>query len=357
VNCTEGDYWQLVKPSVVRIFTTTYYCTGVLVNNTAYDGTPYVLTAEHCLSSQYYANRTVFLFNYESAECFGSDGPLDMSLEGSQIRTYGDSVDFSLLEMDHTPPASYGVYYAGWDRGSMQTSGTASIHHPFGDVKKVSIDEQIPDIPAQPGDVPYAGLEDYHYDSFWWIRQWDVGSTEGGSSGGPLFNQARRVIGMLSGGNAACGDSIGYDSETERVIYNLAPNFDDYYTQFGLAWDLEEDKGNALKPWLDPANTGVQVLDGYNPSSTEPRNFEGDQRFKIFPNPAGDHFYITAKDPRGQVGYYSIISLSGIVVERGQLDTSGRAEILSSRLVPGLYLVRVGTDSHQEHHKILLRGQ
>ena len=357
VNCTEGDFWQRVKPSVVRIYTTTNWCTGVLVNNTAYDGTPYILTAEHCLNSQYYADRSVFLFNYESAECFGDDGPLNMSLEGGQMRTSGDSVDFSLVELDHMPPASYGVYYAGWDRGGLQTGGTASIHHPYGDVKKVSIDEQIPDIPAQPGDVPYLGLEDYHYYSYWWIRQWDVGSMEGGSSGGPLFNQARKVIGTLSGGNAACGDSIGYDIDRERVIYNLAPNYDDYYTQFGMAWDLEEDKGNALKPWLDPSNTGVWVLEGYNPSSTEPRNHDGNKRFSVFPNPAGEQFFITSKDITGQTGYYSIISLSGVLVEKGQLDADGRAEILSSRLAPGLYLLRVGTDTYEEHHKILLLGQ
>ncbi len=71
INCEEGNVWQQVKKSVVRIFTTRQYCTGVLVNNTAYDGKPYVLTAEHCISTPYYADRSVFLFNYESPSCFG----------------------------------------------------------------------------------------------------------------------------------------------------------------------------------------------------------------------------------------------------------------------------------------------
>ncbi|MCK4990598.1 MAG: hypothetical protein KAS29_08935, partial [Bacteroidales bacterium] len=295
VNCVEGDPWWRVTPSVVRVFTTTFYCTGVLVNNTSYDGTPYVITAEHCLNQQYYADRSVFQFNYESAECFGEDGPLNMSISGSEVITHGDSIDFSLIELSNIPPASFGVYYAGWNRGDFQTSGTASIHHPFGDVKKISLDEQAPSIPAQPGDVPYSGLEDYHYFSYWWIRQWEVGSTEGGSSGGPLFDQGRRVIGTLSGGNAACGDSIGYNAETDRVIYNPAPNYDDYYTRFGMAWDHEEAKGNALKPWLDPVNSDVQVLGGYNPSSTEPIKIVIGKRFQVFPNPANDLFYITSK--------------------------------------------------------------
>jgi hypothetical protein len=354
VNCIEGDAWARVKPSVVRIFTQTQYCTGVLINNTSYDGTPYVLSAEHCINRQSDAERSVFLFNYESPSCFGGDGPMDMSLEGANLRTYGDSVDFSLLELVHTPPPSYEAFYAGWDRSDFQTTGSATLHHPFGDVKKISLDEDIPDIPAQPGDVPYGGLDDYHYFSYWWIRFWNVGTTERGSSGCPLFNQARRVIGVLSGGIAACGDSIGFDSEAGRVIYNPAPNYDDYFTRFDLAWDYEEAKGNALKPWLDPVNSGDLALSGYNPSSTEAPKVSSGNRFHVFPNPSRDKFYITSREGVPDRGYYAIVNLSGALMESGQLDSEGRAEIQSSALVPGIYIVKVGVDNYQEHHKLLV---
>jgi len=357
VNCVEGDPWWQVKPSVVRLFTTTFYCTGVLVNNTSYDGTPYIVTAEHCLNNQYYADRSVFQFNYESASCFGEDGPLDMSISAAEQLTHGDSLDFSLVRLSSTPPASFGVYYAGWDRSDFQTNSTATIHHPWGDVKKISFDEEIPSIPAQPGDVPYFDLQGYHYYAYWWIKQWDVGTTEGGSSGAPLFNQARRVIGMLSGGVAACGDSIGYDSDTDRVIYNPAPNYDDYYTRFGMAWDHEEAKGNALKPWLDPVNSGVETLGGYNPSSTEPVKIASGKLFQVFPNPATDLFYITSKEPLQGTGYYTIVNLSGAVLKRGQLDGEGHAEIHTSSLAPGLYIVNVQVDAYHEHHKLLVSGQ
>jgi len=357
INCVEGDPWWRVKPSVVRIFTTTYYCTGVLVNNTSYDGTPYIITAEHCLNNQYYGDRTVVQFNYQSAACSGEDGPLDMSLEGATIRTHGDSVDFSLVELVHMPPPSYGVYYAGWDRSDFQINSTITIHHPFGDVKKISIDEDAPFIPTQPGDVPYSGLEDYHYFSYWWIKRWETGSTEGGSSGSPLFNQARKVIGTLSGGNAACGDSIGYDADTDRVIYSPAPNYDDYFTRFGMAWVYEEDKGNALKPWLDPLNLDPTSLDGYNPTSTEPVNIVTGKRFHVFPNPARDLFQITSREPFVGNGSYSIVNLSGSLLISGQLDGEGRAEVHTSNLAPGLYIVNVGVDAYQEHHKLLVSGQ
>ena len=329
----------------------------MLVNNTSYDGTPYIITAEHCLNNQYYADRSVFQFNYESADCFGEDGPLDMSISAAEQLTHGDSLDFSLVELSSIPPASYGVYYAGWDRSDFQTNSTATIHQPFGDVKKISLDDQAPSIPSQPGDVPYSGLEDYHYYSFWWIRQWDTGSTEGGSSGGPIFNQARRVIGTLSGGNAACGDSIGYNYETDRVIYNPAPNYDDYFTRFGMAWDYEEGKGNALKPWLDPVNSDLTTLDGYNPTSTEPVQIETGRRFHVFPNPAGELFHISSRESMQGTGYYTIVNLSGALIKRGQLDGEGRAEVHTSNLAPGLYIVNVGVDAYQEHHKLLVSGQ
>jgi len=357
VNCVEGDLWKRVIPSVVRVYTTTLWCTGVLVNNTSYDGTPYILTAEHCLNNQSRADVSVFQFNYESAACFGENGPLDMSISGANIITVGDSVDFSLIELSEIPPASFEAFYAGWNRSDFQTSGTVTIHHPFGDVKKISMDEQIPSIPAQQGDVPYSGLEDYHYYSYWWIRQWESGSTEGGSSGGPLFDQARRVIGTLSGGNAACGDSIGYDSETDRVIYNSAPNYDDYFTRFDMAWDYEEGKGNALKPWLDPINSGELSLDGYNPSSDESIKISTGKQFQVFPNPARERFFITSREPLKGQGYYSIINLSGAQISLGELDADGRAEVACSILSPGIYLVRIGAGSYFEHHKILVTAQ
>lgn len=356
VNCVEGDHWWPVKSSVVRIYTTTLYCTGALVNNTSYDGTPYVITAEHCLNQQYYATRSVFQFNYESASCFGEDGPLDMSISGADLKVYGDSVDFSLVELSALPPASFGVYYAGWDRTDEQFNGTTTLHHPFGDVKKVSTDVDAPSTPAQPGDVPYSGLEDYHYFSYWWIRQWDVGSTEGGSSGGPLFNQDRKLIGTLSGGNAACGDSIGYDAEADRVIYNPAPNYDDYFTRFGMAWDYEESKGNALRPWLDPVGNNPYTLGGYNPSSFEEVRMEQGSRFRIFPNPAGEYFQISPKQALLSQGSYQIINLSGAVLMQGILDGAGGARIHTQALPPGIYLIRLEAEGHREHHKIMVSG-
>ena len=50
INCPEGDDWQVQKQSVALIASGgSAVCTGALINNTANDGHPYFLTANHCL--------------------------------------------------------------------------------------------------------------------------------------------------------------------------------------------------------------------------------------------------------------------------------------------------------------------
>jgi lysyl endopeptidase len=360
VNCSEGDDWWQAKPSVVRLFinksSISEYCTGVLINNTAYDGTPYVLTAEHCIGIESHAENTVYQFNYESAECFGEDGPLNMSISGSELLSVGDSIDFSLVQLSLDPPPSYGVVYAGWDRSDFQTTPSTAIHHPWGDVKKITFDFEAPDTPTQPGDVPYADLEDYHYFSYWWIREWDIGSTEGGSSGGPLFNAGKRVIGVLSGGRARCGDSIGYNIDTDRVIYSNVFNFDDYYTRFGLAWDYEKEKGNELAQWLDPLGSDVGTLGSYNPTSAQAPEAPEKKRYQVYPNPASGSFSIAAKLPTASGAYYVVRNMSGALLLQGELDKEGKATLDASALVPGIYLVSVREKGYAEHHKLIISG-
>jgi hypothetical protein len=363
VNCYEGDDWWMVKPSVVMLIInkidegTTEWCTGVLVNNAAYDGTPYLLTAQHCIGIDQHAEQTVFQFNYESAECFGDDGPLNMSVSGSEIMTVGDSIDFSLVKLSLDPPPSYGVYYAGWDRANVPTTPSTTIHHPWGDVKKISFDHENPSIPEKQADVPYADLDEYHYFSFWWIRRWDIGTTEGGSSGGPLFNSSGRLIGTLSGGRASCGDSIGYDPDTDRVIYNQAFNYDDYFTRFGMSWDYEEEKGNELAQWLDPLGTGVKTLGGYNPTSLEQVQAITEERFQVFPNPASRQFSIVSNSRTAADASYVIRNISGALLFMGDLDHEGRATVDAGPFPPGIYLVSVCEEGNCEHHKLIVSGR
>jgi hypothetical protein len=245
INCPEGADWQLDKKSVMKYIYTSglanYLCTGVLVNNTAQNAKPYVLTAEHCISSSSEAASAVFWFNYESPECVATINPSYQSLSSASLVSTGGTLDFSLLELSTTPPADYNVYYAGWNRGTNPAENTTCIHHPQGDIKKISLDYDPPVINNYGSG--------YVTDSHWNIIEWDLGTTEGGSSGSPLFDQNHRIVGNLTGGDASC-----------------SYNFNDYFSRFDMSWDYFSDTQKQLKAWLDPLNLNVLSLDGLDPS-------------------------------------------------------------------------------------------
>ena len=253
VVCPENAGWENETNSVVRIVMNNSLCSGALLNNTAEDGTPYILTANHCIGQPY--SDWIFNFKYEVDQCGSTTDPYPNfydipSVSGCVLRaTAGDgagggadNLDFCLVEMSQVPPASYTPYYAGWDHSGNTPSNTRGIHHPSGDVKKFCIDNDPPTVSSYPG---------YDSNTHWRIAVWDLGVTEGGSSGSPLFDQNHRVIGDLTGGQAACGNPIN-----------------DYYQMFSYSWDAYSDPQSQLKYWLDPTNSGVDYIDGFDPNNT-----------------------------------------------------------------------------------------
>ncbi|RLD77174.1 MAG: serine protease, partial [Bacteroidetes bacterium] len=237
VNCTEGDDWQNEKKSVVKYTYNGYVCTGALINNAAEDDTPYLLTANHCIGSSSEAASAVFWFNYESENCIATGNPSYQSISSSSLIATGGSLDFSLLELSVEPPLDYDVYYSGWNRSTNPASKTVCIHHPSGDIKKITLDYD----PPSTGDYGSGLITNSH----WQIHEWDVGTTEGGSSGSPLYDENHRIVGDLTGGDASC-----------------SYNYDDFYSKFDMSWDFYSNTNQQLKAWLDPNNTGVMVLDG-----------------------------------------------------------------------------------------------
>lgn len=238
VNCPEGDDWQVENQSVALIVNGGFAaCSGALVNNTANDGTPYFLTANHCLGNP---NTWTYYFNHESTTCSGSTGPTNNSISGGTLLVNNGGSDVALIELSSTPPASWNVEYAGWDASSANHTSAVGIHHPSGDVKKICFED----------DAPYtstaAGAQ------VWWIDQWELGVTEPGSSGSPLFNQDHRIIGQLYGGAAACSGSVNNGAY-------------DYYGRFDVSWGL------GVSQYLDPTSSGTLVLDGY-PTGFNPDN-------------------------------------------------------------------------------------
>ncbi len=237
VNCPEGAPWQDEKRSVAMILTSSgsRICSGALVNNTSQDLTPYFLTANHCLGGE---STWIFMFNYESPDCTNIDGPLWMTVSGSSLKANSSFSDFALLELSEAPPDSYEVFFAGWSAIDTAASSAVGIHHPKGDIKKISFEN---DPLASTSYLQPPGTGDSH----WRVEQWDDGTTEPGSSGSPLFDPNHRIVGQLHGGYASCT--------------SLTP---DWYGKFSKSWNNGSTPSTRLIDWLDPGNTGLLVLDG-----------------------------------------------------------------------------------------------
>jgi len=338
VNCTEGDDWQTLKRSVCHIYTGTLYCTGALINNTMYDGVPYILTAEHCINSNSVSNRSVFYFNYENSKCDTLDGKKTNSISGSTLYSTGDSLDFSLVKLSSRPPLAYNVYYAGWDARKQNHADVTTIHHPNADAKKISRDY---DELTTPTVVP-GNLNDYIEESNFRVYEWDEGSTEGGSSGGPLFSSGNKIIGSLSGGDAFCGDSIGYDAVNDRVIFSLSDNRNDYFSKLYYNWDHYYAYNKQLKRWLDPEGSGQLVLGGMDPGTLDAETRELPEiELLLFPNPATDRVYIQMEEYTGNDLAVEILDMTGRCMSENKIPADFPAEISVAGLPPGLYLVRV----------------
>lgn len=244
----------ITRSVVLLIIDGSISCTGVLVNNTANDGKPYLLTASHCLNRNFtvtnpdyaeVAGSIVSFFNYESPLC-GSmlRGTEEISMASARYVAVNEQTDMALLELLETPPVYYQPYYAGWNI-SEQTEGTyTGIHHPGGATKRIN--QFDGELTIETFNTVGTNFDE---DVHWNVSQWDVGSTAGGSSGSPLFDKEGLIVGILSGGQSFCND----------------PYNDSFYA-LSRTWERNESDERQLRSWLRPDSRSiVQSHQGLNP--------------------------------------------------------------------------------------------
>lgn len=249
VDCPLGAGWENQRNSVARILNGGGYCTGSLINNTLNDGTPYFITANHCGTNY---SSAVFRFRWESPNpscattANSTNGPTNMEVNGAITRASNSSSDFCLVELNTAPNNAWGIYFNGWDNSDALTATQATgIHHPSGDIKKICRENQAPTHQT----TSFNGNPNA---KMWRIADWDQGVTEPGSSGSPLFNQNKKLIGVLSGGAAACN---GTNDNNQYDIYG----------RFGISWDDGASASTRAMEWLDPNSSGATDIDGYDP--------------------------------------------------------------------------------------------
>jgi len=217
-------------------------CSGTLLNDMASSGTPYFLSANHCVATQRQASSLVTDWFFRANSCAGAQpNPNRVRLDGgATLRYTAPATDVTLLQLHDTPPpgAAYAGSYFGAPPG-IGNAGLSGLHHPEGDLQKFSAGTLRGlgncEFVSRSGEAALlcerapAGSPNARF----WEVNWQQGTTERGSSGSALFvnlGNTRYVLGQLSGGSASCEN----------------PGGTDFYGRFDLAYRA------ALRNWLAP---------------------------------------------------------------------------------------------------------
>ncbi|MDX1547023.1 MAG: trypsin-like peptidase domain-containing protein, partial [Rhodothermales bacterium] len=235
--CPEGEGADAAVRATVQVIDGGA-CSGVLLNNTRQDRTPYILTAYHCFPAA--VGDTVqwdVRFGYQSPTCANpSEPPAYQTVTGGVVRAaqYGFA-DFVLVEL--TTPVPEEVYFAGWSIEDAVPQRGLAVGHPRGDLQKLTLDDDP--------------LKTSPFTAAYWLAHYDHGVMEPGSSGAPLFNEALQMIGHVKGAYALMGSCGGPDGDDNYPLI--------YHPKLSYVWT------HGVAPFLDPDGTGRTAMPALPP--------------------------------------------------------------------------------------------
>jgi lysyl endopeptidase len=218
-------------------------CTGNLVNNKLSDGTPYFLTAYHCISTQTQASNLYQIdWLHRSSACNSGiqSMPAYQTGGGAVLLQVEPQLDMTFLRLNESPPSV--ARFAAWTTEVVNVGEPAlGLHNPNGNLQEASLgavseylDCYTPSVGASPDCKAATSATGNHI-----VAKWTAGSTYFGSSGSGLFvtkNNTRYLVGQLHAGTICSGtfsSSLGY------------------YGRFDLAYKA------ALNKWLSPGVPGT----------------------------------------------------------------------------------------------------
>lgn len=353
-RCSEGSAYADQQNATVRILLALdlgqSWCTGTLMNTTAQTFEPLILTAEHCgltflgnnLVGQSYLDQWVFYFNYQSPGCTNpaSEAGLDgKSLTGCIVLSHsndggGDSgSDFLLLRAAQDVPANWNQFYAGWDATNTTPTSGVCLHHPAGDIMKVST------YTAQATSSTWGGqVQGTHWTVTWAGTANGHGVTEGGSSGSALYNAAGRVVGTLTGGTSYC-TAVNDPDDFGKMAYHWASN--------GTT------NSRMLQPWLDNANLGVTVWDGAYAGTSGSRGGVAPcaQPLAAYPTPVAPGQVLSLQCQGARIAQVQWADATGRALTsiRPQAPTPLLGFAIPEGTAPGVYLARATTAEGHTH--------
>jgi len=341
VVCPEGDPWRKeIRAEARYTVDGGFLCSGSMINNAQKDGRPFMLTAYHCHITSSAAPSVVVYWNHQSENCGDlGGGTLDEFTTGSTLRASYDATDMTLIELDSYPDPAFGVTYAGWDRTDTVPSSAVAIHSPGGDEKCISFEHDQTSTATyledpSPGDGTHIRIE-----------SWDLGTTEGGSSGSPLFDPQHRIVGQLHGGYASCTQDLP-----------------DWYGRLAVSWEGGGSSATRLKDWLDPMGSGVFVLDTFDPADSviTPKGLI--DILSSAPNPFNLQVTVTYHADEAGTVTGRVLNLHGALVA----DLGSRESVVGQntwvwdgksaqgqRLSSGLYILEINSSRHGDRTRVI----
>lgn len=223
---------------------TSYYGTGALLMATDYQYKPYFLTALHCIDhddngilseeEKEELSDALFRFNYMKEECGGNLYKITRTIFGATVKAVITYKDCALLELNQDVKKYNNICWLGWDRSNSNPTSGVGLHHPHGEVMEIALEySPIPIV---------LDLYTFYYDD---------GAVWLGSSGSPLLNQDKRVVGLLSWSA----------NEATNVCNQPFARYNRVYS----SWNGTGTDSTRLSTWLDPLGTGQTTINSSYP--------------------------------------------------------------------------------------------
>lgn len=198
-----------------------YICTGGLINDAHNSGTPYLLTASHCIGQQAVASSLEAYWDYGTAEC-GAVPPERSSSprsNGATLLATSAGSDFTVLQLKTLPA---GRWLLGWDahESVLNRKGLAlyRLSHPRPEGNTTPLPQAITEGVLDTSTASCSGIP---RPRFFYSKN-TQGATWGGSSGAPVVyaeSGVAYVIGQLWGD---CGPKGSSDCDRRRLAVDGA---------------------------------------------------------------------------------------------------------------------------------------
>jgi lysyl endopeptidase len=312
--CDLASSLSTEENGIVRIMVddATRSCTGVLLNNTGHQDTPYIVTSSSALMGD--PSSFTFTFQNENYTCNGPASFNGYVVSGAELVEESTSAGLVLLKLLVTPRFEWSTYYCGWDRSPKVPVDYSCIHHPYGAPKRVALGRQALAYQNWKGQNAIA------------VDGWDDGITSPGSLGAPMFNKYGHVVGFFIGGFGSC-----------------AENSQDFFIPLSAAW---KDFGE----FLDPAELGSSSLQGQSPVSEPVDQRIVENNISFFPNPASSFINLknTNEEPVLMVKFYNS---HGELVSVQEPD---KRQLNVADLPSGMYVIELILDSFTLQSKLFV---